>query len=64
MGRSPDWMPDIMLRADSYEPNFYKKDCHKNSGSRYTAGGRYIIIHLFPNAHTAFHRHVLFDRLL
>ena len=26
MGRSPDWMPDILLRADRYETNFYKKD--------------------------------------
>ena len=25
MGRSPDWMPDILLRADGYETNFYKK---------------------------------------
>lgn len=26
MGRSPDWMSDILLRADSYETDFYKKD--------------------------------------
>lgn len=26
MGRSPEWMPDILLRADGYETNFYKKD--------------------------------------
>ena len=26
MGRSPDWMSDILLRADGYETNFYKKD--------------------------------------
>lgn len=26
MGRSPDWMPDIQLRADGYETCFYKKD--------------------------------------
>ena len=26
MGRSPDWMPDILLRADGYETDFYKKD--------------------------------------
>lgn len=26
MGRSPDWMQDILLRADGYETNFYKKD--------------------------------------
>lgn len=26
MGRSPDWMPDILLRTDGYETNFYKKD--------------------------------------
>lgn len=26
MGRSPDWMPDILLRADGYETRFYKKD--------------------------------------
>ena len=26
MGRSPDWMPDILLRADGYETFFYKKD--------------------------------------
>ena len=26
MGRSPDWMPDILLRADGYETMFYKKD--------------------------------------
>ena len=26
MGRSPDWMPDILLRADGYETIFYKKD--------------------------------------
>ena len=24
MGRSPDWMPDILLRADGYETSFYK----------------------------------------
>ena len=26
MGRSPNWMPDILLRADGYETDFYKKD--------------------------------------
>lgn len=26
MGRSPSWMPDILLRADGYETEFYKKD--------------------------------------
>ena len=26
MSHSPDWMPDILLRADGYETNFYKKD--------------------------------------
>ena len=26
MGRSPDRMPDILLRADGYETQFYKKD--------------------------------------
>lgn len=26
MGLSPDWMPDILLRADGYETQFYKKD--------------------------------------
>lgn len=26
MERFPDWMPDILLRADGYETNFYKKD--------------------------------------
>ena len=26
MGHSPDWMPDILLRADGYETQFYKKD--------------------------------------
>lgn len=26
MGRSPEWLPDILLRADGYETNFYKKD--------------------------------------
>lgn len=26
MGISPDWMPDILLRADGYETFFYKKD--------------------------------------
>ena len=26
MGRSPDWMPDILFRADGYETDFYKKD--------------------------------------
>ena len=26
MGRSPEWMPDILLRADGYETKFYKKD--------------------------------------
>jgi len=26
MGRSPDWIPDILLRADGYETCFYKKD--------------------------------------
>ena len=26
MGRSPDWIPDILLRADGYETSFYKKD--------------------------------------
>ena len=26
MGRSPDWMPDILLRADGYECYFYQKD--------------------------------------
>ena len=26
MGRSPDWMPDILLRADGYETQWYRKD--------------------------------------
>lgn len=26
MGRSPDWMSDILLRTDGYETCFYKKD--------------------------------------
>lgn len=26
MGKSPEWMPDILLRADGYETKFYKKD--------------------------------------
>lgn len=26
MGQSPSWMPDILLRADGYECEFYKKD--------------------------------------
>ena len=26
MGRSPDWMPDILFRSDGYETQFYKKD--------------------------------------
>ena len=26
MGKSPAWMPDILLRADGYEAEFYKKD--------------------------------------
>ena len=26
MSRSPDWMPDIQIRGDGYETNFYKKD--------------------------------------
>ena len=26
MCKSPDWIPNILLRADGYETNFYKKD--------------------------------------
>ena len=26
MGRSPNWMPDILLRADGYETDWYRKD--------------------------------------
>jgi len=26
MGRSPDWLPDILLRADGYETDWYRKD--------------------------------------
>ena len=26
MARTPDWMPDILLRADGYVTEFYKKD--------------------------------------
>ena len=26
MGHSPDWMPDILLQADGYETDYYKKD--------------------------------------
>lgn len=26
MGKSPDWMPDILIRGDGYETKFYKKD--------------------------------------
>lgn len=26
MGHSPDWLPDILLRADGYECKFYMKD--------------------------------------
>ncbi len=26
MGQSPAWMPDILIRGDGYETQFYKKD--------------------------------------
>ena len=26
MSRTPDWMPDILIRGDGYETKFYKKD--------------------------------------
>ena len=26
MSRSPEWMPDILIRGDGYETDFYKKD--------------------------------------
>lgn len=26
MGKSPDWMANILIRGDGYETNFYKKD--------------------------------------
>ena len=26
MEKSPDWMPDILIRGDGYETQFYKKD--------------------------------------
>ena len=26
MGRTPPWLPGILLRADGYETAFYKKD--------------------------------------
>ena len=26
MGKSPDWMPNILIRGDGYETKFYKKD--------------------------------------
>lgn len=26
MSRSPDWIPDILIRGDGYETPFYKKD--------------------------------------
>ena len=26
MGRSPDWMPDILIRGGGYETAFYKKE--------------------------------------
>ncbi len=26
MGRPPEWLPGINLRADGYETQFYKKD--------------------------------------
>ena len=26
MGRTPDWIEELMLRADGYETPFYKKD--------------------------------------
>lgn len=26
MGRSPEWMQDILLRADGYETDWYRKD--------------------------------------
>ena len=26
MSRTPNWMPDILIRGDGYETNFYKKD--------------------------------------
>lgn len=26
MGRTPDWMPDILIRGDGYDTKFYKKD--------------------------------------
>lgn len=26
MGKSPDWMPDILSRGDGYETKFYKEE--------------------------------------
>ena len=26
MGKSPDWMKDILIRGDGYDTKFYKKD--------------------------------------
>ena len=26
MGRTPEWAPGLLLRADAYETDFYKKD--------------------------------------
>lgn len=26
MSRTPDWMPDILIRGDGYDTKFYKKD--------------------------------------
>lgn len=26
MGRTPDWMPNILIRGDGYDTKFYKKD--------------------------------------
>ena len=43
MGRSPDWMPDILLRVDGYETVFIKKTDMKIAAPWLSPEGRYNV---------------------
>lgn len=55
MGRSPDWIPDILLRADGYETDFYKNTDMKIAACRNYTGKPLTAIFLLYNIYSDSH---------
>ena len=55
MARVPDWMPDILLRADGYTTPFYKKDYKRNSTDHILVSAIFLLRISFHTIKMHFH---------